>query len=73
MPMDGVTLTEALHQHGINIRYMGAVLEYIEKIPQKERLDHVYVSVYFIFGFCWFLGFLEFVCTCISVAAFKNL
>uniref|UniRef100_A0A8C1MQ81 Clustered mitochondria protein homolog n=1 Tax=Cyprinus carpio TaxID=7962 RepID=A0A8C1MQ81_CYPCA len=42
MPLDGVTLTEALHQHGINIRYLGTVLEYIEKIPQKERLDHVY-------------------------------
>lgn len=46
MPMDGMTLTEALHQHGINIRYLGTVLEYIERIPQKERLDHVYVSVY---------------------------
>ncbi|KAI7795880.1 clustered mitochondria protein homolog [Triplophysa rosa] len=42
MPMDGMTLTEGLHQHGINIRYLGTVLEYIEKIPQKERLDHVY-------------------------------
>ncbi|KAK2873015.1 hypothetical protein Q8A67_022912 [Cirrhinus molitorella] len=42
MPTDGITLTEALHQHGINIRYLGTVLEYIEKIPQKERLDHVY-------------------------------
>ncbi|XP_056586170.1 clustered mitochondria protein homolog isoform X2 [Triplophysa dalaica] len=42
MPMDGMTLTEALHQHGINIRYLGTLLEYIEKIPQKERLDHVY-------------------------------
>uniref|UniRef100_A0A673J608 Clustered mitochondria protein homolog n=1 Tax=Sinocyclocheilus rhinocerous TaxID=307959 RepID=A0A673J608_9TELE len=39
MPTDGVTLTEALHQHGINIRYLGTVLEYTEK---KERLDHVY-------------------------------
>ncbi|XP_051959972.1 clustered mitochondria protein homolog [Xyrauchen texanus] len=42
IPMDGITLTEALHQHGINIRYLGTVLEYIEKSPQKERLDHVY-------------------------------
>ncbi|CAM4670777.1 unnamed protein product [Leuciscus chuanchicus] len=42
MPIDGVTLTEALHQHGINIRYLGAVLENIQKISQKERLDHVY-------------------------------
>ncbi|XP_016130496.1 clustered mitochondria protein homolog [Sinocyclocheilus grahami] len=39
MPTDGVTLTEALHQHGINIRYLGTVLEYTEK---KEKLDHVY-------------------------------
>nr|XP_055036650.1 clustered mitochondria protein homolog isoform X1 [Misgurnus anguillicaudatus] len=42
LPVDGITLTEALHQHGINIRYLGTVLEYIEKILQKERLDHVY-------------------------------
>ncbi|TRZ02894.1 hypothetical protein DNTS_033260 [Danionella cerebrum] len=31
MPVDGVTLTEALHQHGINIRYLGCVLQNIEK------------------------------------------
>ncbi|KAK3523983.1 hypothetical protein QTP70_017491 [Hemibagrus guttatus] len=42
MPMDGFTLTEALHQHGINIRYLGTVLEFIEKSPQKTKLDHVY-------------------------------
>ena len=24
-PMDGQTLTEALHAHGINVRYMGKV------------------------------------------------
>lgn len=45
MPMDGFTLTEALHQHGINVRYLGTVLEFIEKSPQKTKLDHVYVSV----------------------------
>ncbi|XP_066502027.1 clustered mitochondria protein homolog isoform X2 [Hoplias malabaricus] len=42
MPMDGVTLTEALHQYGINVRYLGTVLEWIEKTQQKQRLDHVY-------------------------------
>ncbi|KAF7697343.1 hypothetical protein HF521_005761 [Silurus meridionalis] len=42
MPMDGLTLTEALHQNGINIRYLGIVLEFIEKSPQKTKLDHVY-------------------------------
>ncbi|KTG39713.1 hypothetical protein cypCar_00017958 [Cyprinus carpio] len=44
MPTDGVTLTEALHQHSINILYLGTVLEYTEKISQKERPDHVYVT-----------------------------
>ncbi|XP_062867426.1 clustered mitochondria protein homolog [Trichomycterus rosablanca] len=42
MPMDGTTLTEALHHHGINIRYLGTLLEFIEKAPQRTRLDHVY-------------------------------
>lgn len=28
-PMDGQTLTEALHAHGINVRYMGKVSLYI--------------------------------------------
>ncbi|KAM9451424.1 clustered mitochondria protein homolog isoform 1-T1 [Clarias gariepinus] len=42
MPMDGFTLTEALHQYGINIRYLGTILEFIEKSPYKTKLDHVY-------------------------------
>uniref|UniRef100_A0A8B9J6L3 Clustered mitochondria protein homolog n=1 Tax=Astyanax mexicanus TaxID=7994 RepID=A0A8B9J6L3_ASTMX len=42
MPMDGFTLTEALHQHGINIRYLGTVLECIEKSSRMLALDHVY-------------------------------
>lgn len=46
MPMDGFTLTEALHRHGINIRYLGTVLEFIEKSPEKSKLDHVYVSAH---------------------------
>ena len=28
-PMDGQTLTEALHAHGINVRYMGKVSIYV--------------------------------------------
>lgn len=44
MPMDGFTLTEALHHHGINIRYLGTLLEFIEKAPQRIRLYHVYVG-----------------------------
>ena len=28
-PMDGQTLTEALHAHGINVRYIGKVITYL--------------------------------------------
>lgn len=42
--MDGVTLTEALHQRGINVRYLGSVLEFVEKTPAKAQLEHIYVS-----------------------------
>ncbi|XP_028274941.1 clustered mitochondria protein homolog isoform X1 [Parambassis ranga] len=42
LPMDGATLTEALHQRGINIRYLGTVLEFVDKTPAKAQLEHVY-------------------------------
>lgn len=42
LPMDGATLTEALHQRGINVRYLGTVLDFIGKTPAKAQLEHVY-------------------------------
>uniref|UniRef100_A0A3Q3Q650 Clustered mitochondria protein homolog n=1 Tax=Monopterus albus TaxID=43700 RepID=A0A3Q3Q650_MONAL len=42
LPMDGATLTEALHQRGINVRYLGTVLEFVEKTPARAQLGHVY-------------------------------
>ncbi|XP_066552152.1 clustered mitochondria protein homolog isoform X2 [Amia ocellicauda] len=42
LPMDGATLTEALHQRGINVRYLGTVLEFIDKTPAKAQLEHIY-------------------------------
>ncbi|XP_076833505.1 clustered mitochondria protein homolog isoform X2 [Brachyhypopomus gauderio] len=42
LPMDGATLTEALHQRGINVRYLGSVLEFVDKMPAKAQLDHFY-------------------------------
>ncbi|XP_053176618.1 clustered mitochondria protein homolog isoform X2 [Scomber japonicus] len=42
LPMDGATLTEALHQRGINIRYLGTVLEFVDKTPAKSQLEHFY-------------------------------
>ncbi|KAF5892619.1 clustered mitochondria protein isoform X1, partial [Clarias magur] len=42
LPMDGATLSEALHQRGINMRYLGSVLEFVDKMPAKPQLDHFY-------------------------------
>ncbi|XP_036392158.1 clustered mitochondria protein homolog isoform X3 [Megalops cyprinoides] len=42
LPMDGATLTEALHQRGINIRYLGDVLDFVDKTPARVQLDHLY-------------------------------
>ncbi|XP_050322817.1 protein clueless [Bactrocera neohumeralis] len=40
-PMDGTSLTEALHSHGINIRYLGKVIYMLEKIPRLEYLYRI--------------------------------
>ncbi|XP_023673899.1 clustered mitochondria protein homolog isoform X1 [Paramormyrops kingsleyae] len=42
LPMDGATLAEALHQRGINVRYLGSVLEVVGKASTKGQLDHIY-------------------------------
>ncbi|XP_051535866.1 clustered mitochondria protein homolog isoform X3 [Myxocyprinus asiaticus] len=42
LPMDGATLTEAIHQHGINVRYLGTVLEFVDNMPAKAQLEHIY-------------------------------
>uniref|UniRef100_A0A4W3IDU1 Clustered mitochondria protein homolog n=1 Tax=Callorhinchus milii TaxID=7868 RepID=A0A4W3IDU1_CALMI len=45
LPMDGATLAEAMHQRGINIRYLGKIVEFVTKSPAKQQLDHIYVCV----------------------------
>uniref|UniRef100_A0A671M0L2 Clustered mitochondria protein homolog n=1 Tax=Sinocyclocheilus anshuiensis TaxID=1608454 RepID=A0A671M0L2_9TELE len=42
LPMDGATMTEALHQRGINVRYLGTVLEFVENMPAKAQIEHIY-------------------------------
>ncbi|XP_030073373.1 clustered mitochondria protein homolog isoform X2 [Microcaecilia unicolor] len=42
VPLDGATLTEALHAHGINIRYLGAVAVVLEQSADGHLLDHIY-------------------------------
>ncbi|KAI1900610.1 hypothetical protein AGOR_G00051700 [Albula goreensis] len=40
-PMDGTTLRQALHQKGINLRYLGQVTRYISQLEDKEQLKHI--------------------------------
>uniref|UniRef100_A0A673GS64 Clustered mitochondria protein homolog n=1 Tax=Sinocyclocheilus rhinocerous TaxID=307959 RepID=A0A673GS64_9TELE len=42
LPMDGATMTEALHQRGINVRYLGTVLEFVDNMPAKAQIEHIY-------------------------------
>lgn len=44
-PMDGASLKQALHQRGINLRYLGHVINTISQSEHKERLRHIMV--------CW--------------------
>lgn len=40
-PMDGASLKLALHQRGINLRYLGHVIKTINQSEHKERLRHI--------------------------------
>lgn len=42
LPMDGATLAEAIHQRGINIRYMAKIVEYVSKSQARQQLDHIH-------------------------------
>lgn len=42
--MDGATLAEVMRQRGINMRYLGKVLDLVLRSPAREQLDHIYVS-----------------------------
>lgn len=43
-PIDGYTLTEALHHHGINMRYLGTVTEFVGRQSQLSYLHSICVS-----------------------------
>lgn len=44
LPMDGATLAEVMRQRGINMRYLGKVLDLVMRSPARDQLDHIYVS-----------------------------
>ncbi|XP_068144556.1 protein clueless [Drosophila tropicalis] len=40
-PIDGQTLTESLHNNGINIRYLGKVIKMLSQMPRMEYLYRI--------------------------------
>lgn len=42
--MDGATLAEVMRQRGINMRYLGKVLDLVLRSTARDQLDHIYVS-----------------------------
>jgi len=48
---DGVTLCETMHSRGINIRYLGYL---VQQIAEHETLSYIHVG-FFCFYFCWSL------------------
>jgi len=43
-PMDGATLTDAIHNRGINMRYLGKITAMLSKVPQLEYVYTIAVS-----------------------------
>ena len=43
-PMDGQTLSDNLHNRGINIRYIGVIANMLSKVPQLSYIHSISVS-----------------------------
>lgn len=75
-PTDGTTLCEALHTHGVNIRYLGKVADLLAKIPELFYIYTIAVeeliarSVKHIFTS--YLQCVETICLSSAVAHFLN-
>ena len=44
VPMDGLTLSDNLHNRGINMRYIGVIATMISKVPQLSYIHSIVVS-----------------------------
>jgi protein TIF31 len=42
--MDGLTLSEAMHNRGINIRYLGKITDMLSKVWQLEYVHSIAVA-----------------------------
>ncbi len=46
IPTDGASLRQALHQKGINLRYLGHLIESINQSDLKHQLRHITVNAF---------------------------
>lgn len=44
VPMDGATLSDNLHNRGINIRYLGIIANMVSKVPQLDYMTSIVIG-----------------------------
>lgn len=75
-PMDGFTLSEAMHNRGINMRYLGKVCNLLSKMKQLEYLHSIAVGEIILRGlkhiFTLYLQSTELMNISVAVAHFLN-
>ena len=75
-PMDGLTMSDNLHNRGINIRYLGIIANMLAKVPQLSYIHSIAVSEVIIRStkhlFTNFMQGLEMIHLSVGVAHFLN-
>ena len=75
-PMDGLTMSDNLHNRGINIRYIGIIANMLAKVPQLSYIHSIAVSEVIIRStkhlFTNFMQGLEMIHLSVGVAHFLN-
>ena len=75
-PMDGQTLSDNLHNRGINIRYLGVIATMLGKVPQLSYIHTIAVSEVLTRAakhiFVTYMQNLDMTCLSVAVAHFLN-
>merc|ERR1711962_1957913 len=75
-PMDGQTLSDNLHNRGINIRYIGVIATMLSKVPQLSYIHTISVSEVITRAakhiFVNYMQNLDMTCLSVAVAHFLN-
>ena len=76
VPMDGQTLSDNLHNRGINIRYIGVIANMLSKVPQLGYIHSITVSEVIVRSakhiFTSYLQSLDMTCLSAAISHFLN-